>query len=112
MLTVVLLALAMPVAAAGELRLLMFDAPDCEFCARFEQEVGGVYDRTEAGRQAPLERRRLADGPPPGLALAGTVSYTPTFVLVGEGRELGRITGYPGDAFFWALLDEMLRTHR
>jgi hypothetical protein len=34
--------------------------------------------------------------------------FTPVFVLVGKGREFGRIRGYPGDVFFWGLLANML----
>jgi len=95
------LALSAPATAcaAGELRLLMFDAPGCEFCERFEQEVGGAYGLTEEGRLAPLARRALDDGVPGHLALAEPVLYTPTFVLLRDGREVGRITGYPGNEF-------------
>ena len=32
----------------------------------------------------------------------------PTFVLVEDGRELGRIEGYPGEDFFWGLLGKLL----
>ena len=90
----------------------MFDAPDCSYCARFEAEIGGVYPQTAEGRLAPLERHALANGAPAGVALSGPVLYTPTFVLVDEGREVGRITGYPGDEFFWPLLAELLSSRR
>jgi hypothetical protein len=36
------------------------------------------------------------------------IIYTPTFVLADNGREVGRIEGYPGDAFFWGLLESLL----
>ena len=29
------------------------------------------------------------------------IRYTPTFVLAEDGKEVGRIEGYPGDEFFW-----------
>lgn len=35
--------------------------------------------------------------------------YTPTFVLIDGGREVGRIEGYPGEAFFWGLLEKLAR---
>jgi hypothetical protein len=38
----------------------------------------------------------------------GRIIYTPTFVLAENGEELGRIEGYPGDAFFWGLLERLL----
>ena len=37
------------------------------------------------------------------------LSLIPTFILIGdEGDELGRIEGYPGEDFFWSLLEAML----
>ena len=36
------------------------------------------------------------------------VIYTPTFVLIDNGKEIGRIIGYPGEDFFWGLLNEMV----
>jgi len=36
------------------------------------------------------------------------VMYTPTFVLLNNGREIGRITGYPGEDHFWGLLEELI----
>ena len=37
--------------------------------------------------------------------------FTPTFVLVEDGKELGRIEGYAGDEFFWFLLGRLLDEH-
>jgi hypothetical protein len=37
------------------------------------------------------------------------VSFSPTFVLVEQGREIGRITGYPGADFFWGMLAELIQ---
>ena len=34
--------------------------------------------------------------------------FTPVFVLVDGGREIGRIRGYPGDTFFWGLLANLI----
>lgn len=36
------------------------------------------------------------------------VIYTPTFVLVEHDSEIGRIEGYPGEDFFWSLLERLL----
>lgn len=95
--------------ADAPLRLLMFDAEDCSYCARWRDEVGAVYARTQEGRRAPLEERLLVEGPPDGVKLREPVLYTPTFVLLDvRGQELGRITGYPGEAHFWGLLHSML----
>jgi len=42
------------------------------------------------------------------LAHLKGLRYTPTFVLTEGDREIGRIVGYPGADFFWALLADLL----
>ena len=49
---------------------------------------------------------------PPDLGFIRRERFTPVFVLVEEGREIGRIRGYPGDTFFWGLLAEPDRAAR
>ncbi len=100
-----LLALASPLAAA---ELVMFERDGCIWCARWDREVGQVYAATAEGRTAPLRRVNVGARPVDEPALASPVRYTPTFVLIDKGREIGRITGYMGDDAFWGLLGKML----
>lgn len=100
--------LLLPPAAAGSAELLMFEREGCVWCARWDREVGPAYDRTAEGRAAPLRRIDLGKGGPAEPALARPVRYTPTFVLVEDGREVGRITGYLSNETFWGLLGKML----
>jgi hypothetical protein len=102
-----LVALASP-AAAGDLRLLMLWRPGCEWCALWDEEVGTVYERTAEGRAAPLIRARIHGPLPEGVALARPGRYTPTFVLLENGEEVGRIEGYPGEEFFYGMLGKLL----
>ncbi|MGI9332512.1 MAG: thioredoxin family protein [Gammaproteobacteria bacterium] len=95
-------------AFGGDLRLLMFDAPDCEFCAAWEQQVGAIYARTAEGRRAHLGRAYAFGPPPEGVSLAGPVRFSPTFVLLRNGREIDRITGYNSEEQFWGLLGRAL----
>lgn len=95
-------------AAAAELQLLMFEQPGCIYCARWDAEVAPEYPLTDEGRAAPLRRAQLRDGAPEGVTLARPPVFTPTFVLVADGVEAGRIEGYPGEDFFWPLLARMI----
>ena len=92
-------AAAMPAA-----ELLMFEEAGCPWCARWHAEVGPGYPKSSEGRIAPLRRLDIRSGVPSGMTLSAPVRATPTFVLVENGREVGRITGYPGADFFWGLL--------
>ena len=88
--------------------LVMFDSPACEYCELWEEEIGVVYDKTPEGRFAPL-RRLTKDRPDSGAGNLRAIVYTPTFVVVKDGREIGRITGYPGEDFFWPMLADILK---
>ena len=57
---------------------------------------------------APLRRVDIHATRPRDLEAIGGVVYTPTFVLFDGCREVGRIVGYPGEDFFWGLLDGLL----
>ena len=82
----------------------MFEQPGCIYCARWNEEVSPEYPLTAEGKAAPLLRLQLREPLPEGLALVSPPVFTPTFVLVKNGVEAGRIEGYPGEDFFWPLL--------
>lgn len=99
------------IAAQGAIaaELLMFERPGCPWCARWKAEVGPAYPNTPEGRRAPL-RQVMMQGPAPrDFPLAEPVIYSPTFVLIEDGREIGRITGYIGEEPFWGLLGVLVK---
>lgn len=104
----VLAALALSYAKAGATELVIFERTGCGWCARFNKEIAPIYMKTDEGRMAPLRRIELDQTRPADLAAIDPGAFTPTFVVVDEGREIGRIRGYPGDAFFYGLLDRIL----
>jgi hypothetical protein len=97
-----------PLSARAETILLMIEEPGCVWCARWNQDVGGEYPITPEGRAAPLVRAQIRDGAPEGITLASRPRFTPTFIVVTNGTEVGRIEGYPGEDFFWGLLGRIL----
>lgn len=88
--------------------LLMLEDRGCPWCERWRREIGVAYPKTTEGRRAPLRTIERSRAPESGIAFAVPVVVSPTFVLVEEGREVGRITGYPGSDFFWGMLGELL----
>lgn len=90
------------------LELLFFERAGCPWCARFEREVGPIYPKTSAGQAAPLRKVNLDDRAPLEHVLSAPILFTPTFVLIDRGKEIGRITGFINDATFWGLLESML----
>ena len=94
-----------PVRAA---ELVMFRVPGCSWCQAWDREVGDAYANSPEARIAPLREVRLDRDRDGGLELERGVRFTPTFVLARDGVEVGRIVGYPGEAFFWGQLGGLI----
>jgi len=100
--------LSMPVPRANAAELIMLEEAGCWWCEKWNKEIGVVYHKTPEGRLAPLRRVDIHERLPVDLQFLNKGRYTPTFVLIEEGREYGRIRGYPGEDFFWGWLGQML----
>ena len=86
-------------------QLVVFEAADCAFCAKFRAEVSD-------GWQSPVPIVHTLDArEPEGWTLEKALFATPTIVLFENGREVSRYTGYNGDkARFWQWLGFRLLT--
>jgi hypothetical protein len=96
-------AMAQPVAT---IRVIMMEEPGCRYCAAWDRDVGHRYATTPEGVFAPLVRVRR--GAPELAQLIKPATYTPTFIVMNGDKEVGRITGYPGEGYFWEELKEIL----
>ena len=88
--------------------LLLLEQPGCPWCARFEAEIAPIWPKTAEGRRAPLRRVDITEAWPDDLAGVPKERFTPTFILLDNGMEVGRLRGYAGDEFFWYLIGELL----
>lgn len=100
---------ATPALDAGTLdparQLVVYEAEDCAYCARFEADVLAHWAAPVAYVQT---RSQQAPG---GWQLARPLVATPTIVLFEQGRETARFTGYAGDVQkFWQWLGFHLLT--
>lgn len=102
------IALSAGATVAAELQLVMVEQPGCHWCARWNSEIAPIYPKTPEAAAAPLVRHRLGAPLPDGIRLARPAQFTPTFVLIADGDEVGRIEGYPGADFFWSLLADLI----
>lgn len=97
-----------PLIAAAQTALIMVEEQGCVWCARWDDQIAPIYPKTQAGKAAPLRRVDINDDKPTDLHFARSLHYTPTFVLMVDGHEVSRIEGYPGEDFFWGVLEKML----
>lgn len=92
--------------------LIMFEQRGCPYCADFDREIAPVYPLTEEGRGIPLRRVDIARPVPSDLRFIAVERFTPVFVLVDAGREIGRIRGYAGEDHFWGLFGVLVQRLR
>lgn len=104
----IFLSLPLAVTATADTVLVMVEEHGCVWCARWNDEISHIYPKTEEGKAAPLRRIDIHAERPENITFARRLNFTPTFVLVVDGTEVSRIEGYPGEDFFWGLLEKML----
>jgi hypothetical protein len=85
--------------------LVMVHDPACPYCARWEAEVGHSYRLSREGKFAPLVQRLRGH---PETSNLKKIVYSPTFVMLAYGREVGRIVGYQGSDLFWMQLGPLV----
>ncbi len=88
--------------------LLVLEQPGCPWCKRFNEEIAPAWPNSEEGKRAPLRRVDITEPWPVDLAKVHRERFTPTFVLMNEGKEIGRLRGYAGDQFFWFMISELI----
>lgn len=91
------------------LRLLMIEQVGCAYCVAFNRDIAPIYEKTEHGAAAPLVHADLRGDLPEGVTLSSRPFVTPTFILLGpDGQEISRMTGFPGEDFFWPYVTQMI----
>ena len=88
--------------------LVMVERDGCPWCDAFDREIAPILARTPEGRRAPLRRIDLYKPVPTDIAFLQIERLTPLFILVDQGREIGRIRGYPGQEGFWTQLSMLM----
>jgi hypothetical protein len=105
---IVFISLMFATSANAEAHLVMVEEAGCVWCERWNDEISHIYPKTTEGKAAPLVRMDIHAPLPDNIEFASSLHFTPTFVLVVDGKETSRIEGYPGEDFFWGLLGRML----
>jgi hypothetical protein len=98
--------LATHAAAAAE--LVYVREAGCPYCKMWDERIGPIYGKTAEGQATPLRQIEKRSPELAAFKLSRPIRYTPTFVLVTNDVEIGRIEGYPGEDFFFPRLARLL----
>ena len=105
----VLLIFAMPILYGNLMaaELIMVEQQGCYYCLEWKDQLGHIYPKTPEGKYAPLKTIDITEVDKIE-GLQRDVIFTPTFVLMENNKELGRLEGYSSEDFFWEVLEVIL----
>lgn len=110
------LGLVQPLDAAREqstrptnrLELLVIEVAGCTVCDLVRIHIQPAYDASPRSRQVPMRYVDITSIDETRLGLVDRVATVPTIVLMRDGREVDRISGYTGPEHFFVALTDML----
>ena len=95
-------------AAASPYELLVFEVDDCAYCELFRRDVLPLYKSSETARTVPIRFVNVSRSDESTLRLTYAITIAPTIVLMMNGKEVDRITGYTGHETFLKYVNYML----
>jgi thioredoxin-related protein len=97
------------VSASGR-ELVVFETVDCIYCQLLRRDVLPDYLRSRRAAEVPIRFVDVEHIDLDRLPLASPLTTVPTVVLMSDGYEVGRITGYTGPEHFFHLVSRLLLT--
>ena len=97
---------AYPQIAVADSRLIMVTSDHCPYCKAWELDVGAAYEKSPYAPTLPLTRVEIGSKMPEGLTFQKPVVGTPTFLIIYNGQEIDRQSGYFDAEMFWWWLSE------
>ncbi|MGE3917495.1 MAG: hypothetical protein AB7F78_17520 [Hyphomicrobiaceae bacterium] len=93
---------------AQRLELLVIEVAGCTVCDLVRLNIQPAYEASPRARQVPMRYVDITSLDELQLGLVQRVATVPTIVLMQDGREVDRISGYTGPEHFFVALTEML----
>ncbi len=93
---------------ASRLELLVIEVAGCTVCDLVRIHIQPAYESSPRSRQVPLRYVDITSRDEMAMGLNERVATVPTIVLMRDGREVDRISGYLGPEHFFVALGEMM----
>ncbi len=90
-----------PARADAPTEIVVLEAPGCIYCTIFRRDVLPAYQTSPRAAEVPIRFVDLNDEKAGSLGLTQPVDTVPTFVILRNNEELGRIPGYVGPETFF-----------
>lgn len=100
-----------PPAARSHVELIVMEADGCIYCGLFRRDVLPVFEASARGKTMPVRFLDINDIEKTPLKLQRPIDMLPTFVVVVDGAEIGRIPGYVGREDFFHSINYVLSSN-
>lgn len=90
------------------MELVVLEAPGCTYCGLFRRDVLPSYQASERAKEMPIRFVDINDDAANALGLDGPVDVVPTFVVLKNNSEVGRIPGYTGPELFFHTINHLI----
>lgn len=87
--------------------LVVLEADGCTYCSLFRRDVLPSYQTSERAKDVPIRFIDVNDVPAT-MQLDTPVDIVPTFVVLKQNKEVGRIPGYVGPENFFHSINYLL----
>lgn len=98
----------LPALPTSPYELVVFEADGCVYCDFFRRDVLPLYAESRVAKEAPVRFVNVSHADETKMGIAYAISIAPTVVLMRDGREVDRITGYTGPGTFVQLVKVMM----
>ena len=88
--------------------MLMITDKNCLYCKIWEKQIGKIYPKTDIAKKFPLQRIEVKNFINYKKYDLKKTNITPTFILIKNTKEEGRIEGYTNPEMFWWQVDEIM----
>lgn len=93
---------------AVRMELLVLEIQGCTFCPLVKTHIQPAYERTPHARDMPMRYVDVTTQDETRLGLNRPIDTVPTIVLMRDGREVDRVSGFVGPENFLKVLTHML----
>ena len=97
-----------PIAPGPVMELVVMEARGCIYCTLFRRDVLPSYAASERAKDVPVRFVDVNDESANALGLDGPVDVVPTFIVMRNNHEVGRIPGYLGPEFFFHSINHLI----
>jgi len=93
------------------LEMVVMEADGCIYCGLFRRDVLPAFEASERGRTLPVRFMDVNDVDTAPITLSQPIDILPTFVVLKDHKEIGRIPGYVGPETFFQSINYVLSAY-